>query len=68
VVLSDKGKADASHKKSSQTFVQDRVAPSKRLRGGVHTIDVIPKSLSGKILRKDLRTMAAKEGQTKAKL
>ena len=36
-------------------FVAERVAPHKKLRGGVEFIDKIPKSASGKILRKDLR-------------
>ena len=35
-------------------FVQDRVAPHKRLRGGIVYIDQIPKSVSGKILRRIL--------------
>lgn len=32
-----------------------KVAPHKRLRGGVYFIDVVPKSPSGKILRRLLR-------------
>ena len=39
----------------------------KRLRGGVIFLDAIPKSPSGKILRKDLREMVKKE-KSKAKL
>ena len=54
--------------KAIQLYVQNHCAPHKRLRGGVHLIDVVPKSLSGKILRKDLRTLAAQEEKTKAKL
>lgn len=38
----------------------------KHLRGGVIPIDTIPKSASGKILRKDLRIMAAKEQKERA--
>jgi 4-coumarate--CoA ligase len=38
--------------------VEKRVASHKRLRGGVVFLDVIPKSPSGKILRKDLRVLA----------
>jgi acyl-coenzyme A synthetase/AMP-(fatty) acid ligase len=48
-------------------WVAERVANHKRLRGGVHVMDVIPKSASGKILRKELRDLAAKE-KTGAKL
>ncbi|ESO93533.1 hypothetical protein LOTGIDRAFT_232607 [Lottia gigantea] len=36
-------------------FVEEKVAQHKRLRGGVEFIDVIPKSPSGKILRRQLR-------------
>ncbi|CAG8604779.1 10155_t:CDS:2 [Diversispora eburnea] len=41
-----------------QEYVGERVAPHKRVRGGVHFIDKIPKSASGKILRKVLRENA----------
>ncbi|KIW75957.1 hypothetical protein Z517_10702 [Fonsecaea pedrosoi CBS 271.37] len=36
-------------------FVKNRVAGYKQLRGGVFFVDEIPKSASGKILRKELR-------------
>ncbi|PFX14224.1 4-coumarate--CoA ligase 1 [Stylophora pistillata] len=36
-------------------FIAQRVAPHKKLSGGVEFIEKIPKSASGKILRKDLR-------------
>jgi 4-coumarate--CoA ligase len=35
-----------------EAFVQSKVAPHKRLRGGVRFTDIIPKSPSGKILRR----------------
>jgi 4-coumarate--CoA ligase len=41
-------------------FVKESLADHKRLRGGVIFVDEIPKSASGKILRKDLRATAAK--------
>ncbi|RSH86366.1 uncharacterized protein EHS24_004615 [Apiotrichum porosum] len=44
-----------------QRFVHDKVAQHKKLRGGLVILDAIPKSPSGKILRKDLRTRAGKE-------
>jgi 4-coumarate--CoA ligase len=44
--------------------VAKQVAKYKQLRGGVVFIPAIPKSPSGKILRKDLRLMAKKEAQT----
>lgn len=43
------------------TWVQERVAPHKRLRGGVVVIEAVPKSPSGKILRKNLRILAEEE-------
>lgn len=46
-------------------FVKSHVADYKQLRGGVVFMDVIPKSPSGKILRKDLRELAKKGPQAK---
>ena len=45
-----------------KTFVRDRVAPFKRLEGGVKFIDQIPKSSSGKILRRQLLDLLHAEG------
>ena len=39
-------------------FVKSNLADYKRLRGGVVFQDEIPKSASGKILRKDLKASA----------
>jgi len=47
--------------KEIQAWVAQRVAPHKRLSGGVVILEAIPKSPSGKILRKDLRVLAEKE-------
>ena len=41
--------------KDVEIFVDEYVAPYKKLRGGVEFIDEIPKSLSGKILRRELK-------------
>ena len=41
-------------------FVADRVAYYKQLKGGIEFVDVIPKTASGKILRRFLRDKAAK--------
>lgn len=50
-------------------FVKDNVASYKQLRGGVVFLNAIPKSPSGKILRKDLRAMAKpKRSQLQGKL
>lgn len=42
-------------------WVKERVAPYKRLDGGVVFIDAVPKSASGKILRRILRDQVAEE-------
>ncbi|KAK8014247.1 hypothetical protein PG990_007543 [Apiospora arundinis] len=47
-----------------KAFVAKQVAPYKQLRGGVVYIPAIPKSPSGKILRKELRQQARKETRT----
>lgn len=44
-------------------FVDQQVANHKKLRGGVKFLDVIPKSAAGKILRKELRVMAASDAK-----
>jgi 4-coumarate--CoA ligase len=54
-VVADQGKISG---KQIAEYVEKRVASHKRLRGGVVFLDVIPKSPSGKILRKDLRVLA----------
>ncbi|EQK97363.1 AMP-dependent synthetase/ligase [Ophiocordyceps sinensis CO18] len=42
-------------------WLAERVAPAKRLRGGVRFVDEIPKSQAGKILRRILRDQAKEE-------
>ncbi len=42
-------------------YIQQRVAPHKRLRGGVAFVSAIPKLASGKILRKDVRLFHQEE-------
>ncbi|KAK4553863.1 hypothetical protein LTR86_009038 [Recurvomyces mirabilis] len=50
-------------------WVADRLAPYKRLRGGVAFVDEIPKNAIGKFLRRELRERAKKEVlSSKAKL
>jgi acyl-CoA synthetase (AMP-forming)/AMP-acid ligase II len=51
-------------------WLAERVAGHKRLRGGVRFVDEVPKSASGKILRRLLKERAAKEEKEvgKAKL
>ena len=52
------------------TWLAGKVASHKRLRGGVRFVDEIPKSASGKILRRKLKEVAAAEEKKgeKAKL
>lgn len=54
-VVADESKIS---KDQIHTVVNSVVASYKRLRGGVFYIDAIPKTASGKILRKDLRQLA----------
>lgn len=46
-------------------FLESRVAPHKKLRGGVEFIDAIPKSASGKIMRRLLKAKNVPEQQFK---
>lgn len=38
-----------------QDFVADKVAPFKKIAGGVHFLDAIPKNNTGKIMRRTLK-------------
>jgi 4-coumarate--CoA ligase len=59
-VVADRMRIDEAQIKS---FVKERVADYKQLRGGVVFVDAIPKNASGKILKKDLRAGAQKDAQ-----
>jgi acyl-coenzyme A synthetase/AMP-(fatty) acid ligase len=48
-------------------WVHERVAGHKRLRGGVEWVEEVPKSASGKILRRVLKEMAMEEEKKGAK-
>jgi acyl-coenzyme A synthetase/AMP-(fatty) acid ligase len=61
--------ADAEVERDISEFLHAKVAPHKRLRGGLRFVADIPKSASGKILRRILKNEAKKETQGgKAKL
>lgn len=60
-VVADKSKVSEDDIKE---FVKSKLAHYKQLRGGVVYLPAIPKSPSGKILRRELRDLAKKEGQT----
>ena len=68
-VVPAKGR-DKEHADEIVRWTSEQVANHKRLRGGVVFIDEVPKSASGKILRRILKERAKqeKEGKTKAKL
>ncbi|KMU76650.1 LOW QUALITY PROTEIN: 4-coumarate-CoA ligase [Coccidioides immitis RMSCC 3703] len=55
------GRRTAEEGERISQWLQTRVAPYKRLRGGVRFVDEIPKSASGKILRRLLKEEAKKE-------
>lgn len=60
--------SDAKAKEISD-WLATQVAPPKKLRGGVRFIKEVPKSQSGKILRRVLRDQAKKEEENpRAKL
>lgn len=68
-IVAKPGVSTSDLDKEVSDWVAGRVAPHKKLRGGVVVIEAIPKSPSGKILRKDLRKQAEGElGKAKAKL
>ncbi|PVV01229.1 hypothetical protein BB560_004362 [Smittium megazygosporum] len=46
-------------------WINSQVAPHKKLRGGIQVLDSIPKTASGKILRKDLRAMEKAQSDIK---
>lgn len=60
------GPADAAaFDKEIQAWVAGRVAKHKRLAGGVHIVDAVPKTPSGKILRRFLREKGQAEYDAK---
>ncbi|KAF8998854.1 acyl-CoA synthetase [Cyathus striatus] len=57
-----------SFEKRVQKWVEGQVSHYKYLRGGVVAIESIPKSATGKILRKDLRELANVEAKKLSKM
>ena len=53
--------------KEIQAFVDERVAPYKRLRGGLYAFESLPKGSTGKLLRRELPGLVKrlKGGQAK---
>jgi len=63
VVLADGYKGDEKMEKDLKEWIHKRVAPYKRLRGGVRFVRAIPKSNAGKLLRRVLAEQARKENE-----
>jgi 4-coumarate--CoA ligase len=61
VVLKPSADTNEITEQYMQDWVKERIAPYKRLNGGVRFVDSVPKSASGKILRRLLRDEAKKE-------
>jgi len=55
VVTKQKSQRTNEFSEEIKKFVNDKVAPHKKLRGGVIYIDQIPRNSAGKILRRKLR-------------
>lgn len=69
IVLAPGQTASDEKAKEIAEWLASRVAPPKKLRGGVRFVKEIPKSAAGKILRRILRDEANKENKApKAKL
>jgi 4-coumarate--CoA ligase len=68
VVVAENNRAEMSESVIKE-YVKRELAQHKQLRGGVVYLEVIPKSPSGKILRRELRDAAKRErSQTGSKL
>ena len=61
VVLSQGVEASEEKAKELAEWMAKKVAPHKKLRGGIRFVDQVPKSPSGKILRRILRDQVRKE-------
>ncbi|KAI5307510.1 hypothetical protein KEM55_008101 [Ascosphaera atra] len=71
VVPADKSKTSEKDAQEIMDWVAGKVVHYKKLRGGVKFIDAVPKSVSGKILRRVLKEEVKKEAEgqkAKAKL
>lgn len=61
VVVAEGHKGDEKLGETLQEWVNERVSPHKKLRGGVRFVEAIPKSNAGKILRRVLVEQARSE-------
>ncbi|GJN89353.1 hypothetical protein Rhopal_002333-T1 [Rhodotorula paludigena] len=61
IVLSEQGKKQSDAAQAIQDWMKGKVAPFKQLKGGIKLVDSVPKSPSGKLLRRVLRDEAKRE-------
>jgi 4-coumarate--CoA ligase len=54
--------------KQIKAFVEERVAPYKKLRGGLFSLNTLPKGNTGKLLRRQLLSAYQESNKLKAKL
>lgn len=66
-IVPAKGKNSEKDGEEIIKWVGEQVANHKRLRGGVRFIDEVPKSASGKILRRVLKDKAKEEDKKSGK-
>lgn len=52
---------DSTSEDELHKFLSSRVAGFKQLKGGIRFVDELPKNATGKLLRKTLKEMAAKD-------
>jgi 4-coumarate--CoA ligase len=67
IVLADSVEKSEKTANEIAKWLEVKVSNYKKLRGGVRFLDVVPKSATGKILRRVLRDEAAKEINDKSK-
>ncbi|KIV78442.1 hypothetical protein PV11_10162 [Exophiala sideris] len=67
IVLAQGYQADAKLERDIHEWLNKKIAPYKRLRGGIRFIDIIPKSAAGKVLRRVLAEQAKNEEAQKAR-
>ena len=65
VTLTSEGRSAPDALKEIREFVDGKVSSYKRLRGGVQVLDEIPKTSSGKVLRRLLPARLARERKSK---
>ncbi len=63
VVLHSSHQRDAAKADEIVAWAAKQTAPHKKLRGGVRFVHEVPKSASGKILRRVLRDMARQDAR-----